>query len=89
MRKLFLCQASMLNHDQLNFSVGPGLVLKYYIEIHTFLEGIKVGLSPFKIFLLFCSNESPLNMIKIAFYVILKTFSFSRCLNFCHDFLVM
>ena len=38
LRKLVLCQASMLNHDLLNFSVGHGLVSKYNIEIHTPFE---------------------------------------------------
>ena len=28
-------------------------------------------------------------MIKNAFYFMLKALSFSRCLSFCHDFLVM
>ena len=31
-------------------------------------------------------TESPLKMMKNAFYLPLKTFSFSRYLNFCLDF---
>ena len=33
--------------------------------------------------------ESLLEMMENAFYFILKAFSFSRYLRFCHEFLVM
>ena len=33
-----------------------------------------------------CFIESPLKMVKNAFYFILKLLSFSRYLSFCHDF---
>ena len=38
---------------------------------------------------IFCFNESPLKRMKKAFYFIFKvcSFSFSRYLSFCHDFL--
>ena len=48
----------------------------------------KVGLSPSKkFFILF--NESPLEMMKIAFYFILKALFVLRYLSFCLYFLVM
>ena len=36
----------------------------------------------------FFATENPLKMIKNIFNFALKAFSFSRYLNFCHDFLV-
>ena len=45
---------------------------------------IKVGLSPSKNICVICLIESPLKMMKNAFYL-----SFSSYLSFCHDFLVM
>ena len=51
---------------------------------------LKVGLSPSKKIYVICFIESPLKMMKNAFYFILKNlFSFSRYLSFCHDFSVM
>ena len=35
----------------------------------------------------FCFNDSPLKMMKYAFYFILKALLFSRYLKFCLDFL--
>ena len=35
------------------------------------------------------ANESPLKIMKNAFYFTLKVFSFSRYLTFCLDFLIM
>ena len=37
----------------------------------------------------FLATNSPLKLIKNAFYFTLKTFFFSRFLNFCLDFLIM
>ena len=37
----------------------------------------------------FLANESPIKMLKNAFYFTFKVISFSRYLNFCLDFLVM
>ena len=50
-------------------------------------EQLKVGLSP--LFFFICFNESPLNTMKNVFYLISKTFSFPRYLNFCLDLLAI
>ena len=42
-----------------------------------------------KKFVLFAFNKSRLKMMKNAFYFVLKTLLFSRCLNFCLDFSVI
>ena len=52
-------------------------------------SGLKVGVSPSKKIIFISLNESPLKMMKNAFYFILKLFSFSRYLNFCLGILVM
>ena len=50
----------------------------------------KVGLSPSKKICDICFIETPLKMIKKAFYFIFhQLFSFSRYLSFYHDFMVM
>ena len=49
----------------------------------------KVGLSPSKKIYVICVIESPLKMMKNAFYFILKAFFILKILIFCHDFLVM
>ena len=52
-------------------------------------NNIKVGLSPSKKNYFICFNESPLKMMKNAFYFILKAPFVLKYLNFCLDFLVM
>ena len=47
---------------------------------------LKVGISPSKKNCVTCFIESPLKIVKNAFYFILKLLSFSRYLSFCHDF---
>ena len=42
-----------------------------------------------KRFVLFALNESPLRMMKNAFYFILKALFVLKLFKFCHDFLVM
>ena len=49
---------------------------------------IKVGPSPSNTFFV-CFNESPLKMMKNAFYFILKALFVLKLCKFCLDFLVM
>ena len=49
----------------------------------------RVDLFPSEKVCFICFNEGPLKIMKNAFYLILKAFSFSRYFNFCLDFLVM
>ena len=50
---------------------------------------LKVGQSASKKFGFIYFNESPLKMMKNAFYFMLKLCSFLRYLHYCPDFLVM
>ena len=50
---------------------------------------IKVGLSPSKKNCFIYFNESPLEIVKNAFYFILKALFVLKIFKFCLDFLVM
>ena len=65
-----------------NDNILPPVLAMFQIKV-------KVGLSPSKKFRFICFNESPLKMMKNAFYFILKLFFFSKYLNFCLDILVI
>ena len=50
---------------------------------------LKLGLSPSKKNVFVCFNESRFQMMKNAFYFILKALLFLKILSFCLDFLVI
>ena len=56
---------------------------------HEWIFLFKVGLSPSKKVCVICFSENSLKMMKIAFCFILKALSYSRCLSFCDDVLVI
>ena len=53
------------------------------------IKTLKIGLSPSENICVARFIESPLKIMKNAFYFMLKAFLFSRYLRFYHDFLVM
>ena len=67
----------------------PGSVSAILRQLNTsYKKDLKVGLLPSRKKCVICFIESPLQVMKNA-YFILELFSFSRYLSFYHDFLVM
>ena len=69
------------------FVLNVCCILARFCSIYNSLSSsVKGALSRLRQFL---ATESPLKMVKNAFYFTLKTFLPSRYLNFCLDFLVI
>ena len=63
--------------------------LKNKVIYYRSYKEFKVGLLLFKKNCIICFIESPLKMMKNAFYFILKALFVLNIFKFCHDFLVM
>ena len=58
--------------------------IDYRVQCYLFIKLVKVGLSPSKKVCFICFNESPIKMMKNAFYLILKAFFLHKILKFLY-----